>query len=194
MTAIAVARASVARRARFVRSALAATVAIALGACAPAITVGVSSATDLAPAAYRTYTWVMPDQFPTGDPRLDNNPFFVETLKRSVNAELQRIGFTEGGANADLTVHFHATVQRGYNVYEVDQHAGYLQPGFDRTQQVREYEEGTVVVDLADRAAKRLIWRGWMQTDLSGAIGNDALLGERVQRGVRKLFEKFPAR
>ncbi len=167
--------------------------ALALSACAPAITVGVSTANDLKPNAYRTYTWVTSDAFPTGDPRLDNNPFFVETLKRAVGDELTRVGLTEAGENADLTVHFHATVQKGFDVYAVDQRAGYQQPGYDVTQQVREYEEGTVLVDVADRAARRLIWRGWMQTDISGAIGNDALLALRIQNGMRKLFEKFPA-
>ncbi|MEA3245520.1 MAG: DUF4136 domain-containing protein [Gemmatimonadota bacterium] len=173
------------------RSALA-VAALAAAACAPAITTGVSTANDIKPNAYRTYTWVTSDAFPTGDPRLDNNPFFVETLKRTVGDELKRVGLTEAGENADLTVHFHATVQKGFDVYSVDQRAGYQQPGYEMTQQVREYEEGTVLVDLADRAAKRLIWRGWMQTDISGAIGNDTLLAERMRNGMRKLFEKFP--
>lgn len=166
--------------------------AFGAAACAPAITTGVSTANDLKPNAYRTYTWVTSDAFPTGDPRLDNNAVVIETVRRTVGDELQRVGLTEGGENADLTVHFHATVQKGFDVYSVDQRAGYQQPGYEVTQQVREYEEGTVLVDLADREAKRLIWRGWMQTDLSGAIGNDALLAERIRNGMRKLFEKFP--
>ncbi|HVZ49366.1 MAG TPA: DUF4136 domain-containing protein [Gemmatimonadaceae bacterium] len=167
--------------------------AAAAGACAPAVTVGVSSASTIKPAAYRTYTWVVADEFPTGDPRLDSNPIFVETLRTAIGAELKRLGLEPGGNDADLTVHFHATVQQAYDVYDVDRRAGYAQPGFERAPQVRQFDEGTVVVDVSDRVERRVIWRGWMQTDLSGAIGNDAVLAERVQRGMKELFAKFPA-
>lgn len=179
-----------------VHALFAGTVAIVVAlssACAPAITIGVNTAPDLRTAAYRTFTWELPDQFPTGDPRLDNNPFFVRELQNAVSVELGELGLREGNASSDLTVHFHATVQNRVDVFEADRAAGYDVSGYGTATQVMQYEEGTVLVDVAERTTKKLLWRGWMQTDLSGTIGNNAALGERVRRGMAKLFERFPS-
>ena len=162
-------------------------------ACAPAIGVGVNAATDVKTAAYRTFTWDLPDQFPTGDARLDNNPFFVRELQNAVTAELGRLGLREASPSSDLAVHFHATVRERVDFYETDRRAGYDQTGYPGGVRPYQYEEGTILVDVSERATKRVIWRGWMQADLSGAIGNDAVLGERVRCGMKALFAKFPA-
>lgn len=163
-----------------------------VAACAPSITVGVNTAPDLQTAAYRTFTWELPDQFPTGDPRLDNNPFFVRELQNAVTVELAVRGLREAQGETDLTVHFHATVRDRVDVYETDRVAGYDMSGYATSAQIVHYDEGMVLVDIAERTTKRVIWRGWMQTDLSGAIGNSAVLGERVRRGMKELFEEFP--
>lgn len=160
--------------------------------CAPALSVGADAASNLQPAAYRSFTWETPDQFPTGDPRLDNNPFFVQELQRQVEAQLNKLGLLKATSGGDLSVHFHATIRDRVNVYEVDRAAGYDQTGYPRTEVVS-YEEGTILVDIADVKGKRVIWRGWMQTDLSGAVGNNEELAKRVRDGMTKLFAKFPA-
>ncbi|MBM4194741.1 MAG: DUF4136 domain-containing protein [Gemmatimonadetes bacterium] len=165
----------------------------AADACAPGISVGVNTATDLRPAAYRTFSWELPDEFPTGDARLDNNPFFVRELQNAVATELAKIGLREASDASDLVVHFHATVRDRVDVYEADRRAGYDITGYPAgSPLVQQYEEGTVLVDVAERTSKKLIWRGWMQTDLSGTIGDNAALGERVRRGMKVLFTRFP--
>lgn len=166
-------------------------VAFVLTACAPALSTGVNTAPDLKPTAYRTFTWDLPDQFPTGDPRLDNNPFFMRELQNAVALQLQGIGLREVSGAADLTVHFHATVRNRVEVFESDQRAGYNQPGSHA--QIHEYEEGTILVDIAERTSRKMIWRGWMQTDVSGTIADNAELTKRVRRGMTELFKKFPA-
>lgn len=164
---------------------------LAMG-CAPALTVGASAANDLQPAAYKTYAWEMPDQFPTGDPRLDNNTFFIEELQKSVDAQLNKLGLVRTTGAGDLTVHAHVTVRDRVNVYDVDRAAGFDQTRYGQTETVA-YEEGTVMVDIAEARGKKLVWRGWMQTDLSGVINNNAELGKRVREGMTRLFTKFPA-
>lgn len=174
--------------------AVVAAIVLASAACAPGISVGVNTATDLKPAAYKTFTWDLPDQFPAGDPRLDNNAFFIRELQNAVATELGAIGLKESKTNADLIVHFHATVRERTDFYETDRQAGYDLRGYGQGTQVHQYDEGTILVDIAERATKRAIWRGWMQTDLSGTIGDNAALGERVRRGMKTLFRQFPAR
>jgi len=114
---------------------------LAAVACAPSISVGVNAASDLKSALYRSFTWDLPDQFPTGDARLDNNPFFVRELQNAVATELAKIGLKEGTAGADLTVHFHATVRERMDFYETDRTAGYDQTGYGANTQVHQYEE-----------------------------------------------------
>jgi hypothetical protein len=54
--------------------------ALALGACAP---INVSSHVERSVdfAQYHTWDWGPADALPTGDPRLDNNPFFKDYLE-----------------------------------------------------------------------------------------------------------------
>ena len=42
---------------------------------------------------YRTYNWAPPDAQATGDPRLDNNPFFHERIQVDVEKQLNTRGF-----------------------------------------------------------------------------------------------------
>jgi len=55
-------------------------------------------------------------------------------------------------------------------------------------QQVVE-NEGTLVVDLADPQQKMVIWRGMASETLSDKSHKNI---EKVQKMVRKMFEKYP--
>src|SRR6266511_3238608 len=60
---------------------------------------------------YRTYKFGPADSTSTGDPRLDNNPFFNQRVQTDVEKELAARGFekTRSG-RADLLVHYHASI------------------------------------------------------------------------------------
>ena len=63
--------------------------------------------------AYRTYAWGQADAFSTGDPRLDNNRFFIERVENAVDRQLASRGFEkrESGA-ADVLIHMHARLDQ----------------------------------------------------------------------------------
>ena len=44
-------------------------------------------------AQYRTYDWGPADALPTGDPRLDKNPFFQDHVQGAVEKQLAAKGF-----------------------------------------------------------------------------------------------------
>lgn len=167
--------------------------ALALLACAPPLTVGFNAAPDLQPAVYRDYRWVLPDQFPTGDPRLDNNPFFVQTVTAAVDKEMTALGLARVTQASDLTVHLHATVRDRVDVFAADERAGYDASGYGRGTQVSQYDEGTILLDIVEAKTQKVIWRGWMQTDISGTIGNDKAMAKVVNAGIAKMFSLFPA-
>ena len=172
------------------RAARVALCALPLAACA-VVSVNSYSQRAFDIGRYHTYAWGPADTHGTGDPRLDNNPFFMRELQNAVVLQLQGVGLREASGATDLVVHFHATVRNRVEVFESDQRAGYNQPGTHA--QIHEYEEGTILVDIAERTTRKMIWRGWMQTDVSGAIADNAELASRVRRGMTELFKKFPA-
>jgi hypothetical protein len=55
---------------------------------------------------------------------------------------------------------------------------------------VQQYREGTLVVDLVDRASKQLVWRGTAVDTVTSA----AQVQDKVDAAVRDLFANYPPR
>src|ERR1051325_3031420 len=145
-------------RSVFVTAALAAL--LALPACA---TMNVSSHIErgIDFAQYRTWDFGPADALPTGDPRLDNNPFFKDYLEGAVGRALEARHYARNAATPDLLVHYHANISKTFDVNDADMHNGYCDR--DCEPAVIEYELGTIVLDVVDGHTNRVIWRGWAQ-------------------------------
>jgi hypothetical protein len=139
-----------------------------------------------------TFAWNEPDGLPVGDPRLDNNPFFVERLHGAIARQLASRGVRMAVAERrpTLLVHHHASVQDHVQVYPSEQ-TGNLSPYGPGTEVVQ-YEEGNFLVDVSDAGTGKVIWRGWARADLSGALDDDQALDELLERAVARMFEFFP--
>lgn len=145
-------------------------------------------------AQYATYTWDEPDDHPTGDPRLDNNPFFVHRLHSAIHWELATRGIqyaSGGGPGAALTVHHHASVRDRVEVLPADLETGYDSEYGEGTQ-VFQYQEGTFLVDIADARTGDVVWRGWAQLDLGSALADPDAMRDQIDLAIRKMFECFP--
>jgi len=163
---------------------------LALAACA---TMSVSA--DIDPQAdfssYRTYAWDTTHVGPTGDPRLDNNPFFDSRVRSFVGDGLGASGLTViSPDSADLLIHYHANVRQRVEVYTVDSEYGYDYYGEE--DQLYEYEEGTLVLCVVEPQTGHVIWRGWVQTDVDGVMDDPELMEKRLAEAVRRVIEKFP--
>lgn len=66
---------------RLVGSIAAVICALALAGCATTMSVSSHIQRGLDAASYRTYDWGPADALPTGDPRLDKNPFFQDQIQ-----------------------------------------------------------------------------------------------------------------
>jgi hypothetical protein len=160
--------------------------------CAAAVTASADfdPATDF--AVYTTYAWGPADEFPTGDPRLDSNPFFNKRVRSAVEQRLEEKGLQKvDSLSADLLLHYHAAVDERFNVYTADRVYG-IAPPYGYEDQVVVYEEGTLVLDMVDRATSTVVWRGWTQTNIEGLLDDPARLEERIDEGVEMMFQKFP--
>ncbi len=142
-------------------------------------------------ASYRTYRWEPAESPPTGDPRLDASPFFDSRIRSSVERELATKGLQQVASDsADLLVHYHVSIRDKVEVFSVDREYGYE---FGPEDQVHEYEEGTLVLDIVDARSARVIWRGWVQTDVEGVVGNPQKMEQRIEKAVRLMLERLPA-
>jgi hypothetical protein len=142
-------------------------------------------------ADYVTYDWGPPDNLPVGDPRLDNNPFFVDYLQGAIEKKLAAKGYERAvSGEPDLLVHYHASVNQKVEVYETDTRYGYSY-GSGETR-VTDYEQGTLVVDVVDAKTSKVIWRGWSQNVMNGVIDDQRRLEQQVDEGVTKMMVLLP--
>lgn len=172
----------------FATGALAA--AVSLAACAP---IQVHSFADSHAdfTLYRTYQWAGDTPRSTGDPRLDNNPFFHERLQRQTDVALAARGYEKiGGGSPDLVLHYHASITQAIDVattgrsYDVCTDCG--APSV--------YDAGSIVLDFVDPHTNRLVWRGWAKGSMDGAIDNQALMEQRVDEAVTRVVATVPRR
>jgi hypothetical protein len=164
-----------------------ASIALAGASCAP-LRVESYAPPDIDVAAYRTYAWDQGATLRTGDPRLDNNPFFAERMRAAVDRELTRRGFEPASGAPDLLVHYHASVSQ-----EIDMEGLDLQLGPCDDCEPHVYQAGTLLVDLVDARTTDLAWRGWAEGILDGVIDNQDVLERRVDDTVARILAEVPS-
>jgi len=173
-----------------------------LAACAARIEVGSDYAPDTDFSSYTSYVWEETGSAPTGDPRLDDNTFFDARVRAAVDQQLAIRGFDAASdQDADLVVHYHMFVeQRGeinfdYTGWELDRGRGYTI--FDRSLgtdvYINDYDEGMLLVDVADASDRHIVWRGWAQLDVTDALTDRELMDARIRQAVAEVIALFPA-
>ncbi len=139
---------------------------------------------------YHTYNWAPDDQLATGDPRLDNNPFFLERLQADVEKHLATRGFEKTTSGTpELLVHYHASINQRLDVNGADRkynYCGDCKPSV--------YEAGTLLIDFVDTRTNKLAWRGWAEGSMDGIIDNQAWMEKKIDEAVTRILEKFPRR
>lgn len=170
------------------RAALVALCALPLAACA-VVSVNSYSQRTFDIGRYHTYAWGPADTHGTGDPRLDNNTFFEARVRAQVEQRLAARGFEKTAGAPDLLVHYHASFVQKLDTRELDRQYTPCAPGDCRA---FVYDAGTLVVDLVDPRAGTLLWRGWAEGSMDGAIDNQTWLEARVDDAVLRILRRLP--
>jgi len=172
---------------------LGAVLLVALAGCASTPTVH----TDYDPGAqftnYRTYTWL---KKPEG-----RSPLVEQRVVAAIDAKLAAQGWRlTTGTDADVGIVANVATQQQQTLdtfYSGPAWGGY---GWGRwgggyggmgsaTTTVRNYEVGTLVVDMFDMKTKQAIWRG----TASGTVPDSPEdVNAKAQAGVDKMFAAFP--
>jgi hypothetical protein len=143
-------------------------------------------------ARYQTFAWGPADALPTGDPRLDNNPFFHDYFQGAVEKQMVLRGLEKAEwGTPDLLIHYHANVTQRFSVSGADREYGAC-ASQDCQARVTEYEAGTFVLDVTDSYTNKVVWRGWAQTSVDGVIDNQDWLREHIGEAVTKMMKLFP--
>ena len=136
---------------------------------------------------YRTFTF----QEGTGKP---SHPFVIERVHRAITATLEGKGWREvpDGGDAIVVAHFHldsrvemTTTGYGYGWY------GWYGGMSAATTTVSEIPVGTLVVDIVDPVARKLVWRGWGSDDVTGRRTPEEAEAY-ARQAMAKIFETFP--
>jgi hypothetical protein len=141
---------------------------------------------------YQTYDWAAADRGPTGDPRLDNNRFFDEHVRRQIEKQLASKGFEKTtSATPDLLLHYHASVTQEIDIRNLDRHDQYCD---EENCEPFVYDAGTLFIDFVDPRTDRLVWRGWAEGSIEGLIDNQEWLEDRIDEVVARILERLPRR
>lgn len=173
---------------------MALTAAVTLSACASTMTAGSHVRRGLEISRYRTFDWGPADELPAGDPRLDADPFFMDQVRGGVERALaSRSLALSSGAEPDLLIHVHASVDRRIDVNRTEQQHGHCQVQ-NCDDWVMEYQAGTLVVDVVDARTNQLIWRGWAQDSVDAELGDRKKMAAKLQGKIRLIMSRFPKR
>ena len=142
-------------------------------------------------ARFHTYSWATAADFSTGDPRLDNNPFFHEFLRNAVEARMNALGLRRAsGEDPDLLIRYHAIMSQSFSVSAPDSNC---QGGHDCEPSALDFETGTLSLDVVDSATNRTVWRGWSRQSVDGFIDNQNRMEQYVSRSVERMMKGFGA-
>lgn len=173
--------------------------AVALEAC---VTMEVS--TDYDPSVdfspYKTYQWLPGTSKVAGrDQRYDD--LLDQRVRDAVTRELDAKGFVLRAEGApDFLITYQAAVEDKVDVrvinnyYDGYGYSGYYGYRGGRTTgrtETYHYQQGTLIIDVIDATARRVVWRGTVQAEV-GLHKDPQKRIERINEAVRRAFERFP--
>ena len=146
-------------------------------------------------ARLQSYAWLPDPSSPTGDPRLDSSLLHAR-VRRAVDSQLAARGHREASPDeADFLVAYHVALETKLDVDTIDYGYGYgwghWYGGTRSSTRVREYEQGTLLLDFVDPKTRQLLWRG----SSSARIRPDSSPEEhqkRADEAVAAMLERFP--
>jgi hypothetical protein len=147
-------------------------------------------------SGYRTWAWLPQERERTGNPRLDS-ALLRERILRAVEAELTARGYQKvDPERADFLVGYHVTLEQKLDSYTIDRFYGYSPYWgggvvYAPETVVEAYEEGTLILDVVDPHAQKLVWRGATSRRVYDNPDPEKS-DERVREATRAILEKFP--
>jgi hypothetical protein len=146
-------------------------------------------------SGFKTYSWMKQGAHA--------HPFVALDIMGSVDDQLQAKGLTKATGSTDLLVNTYGGLEGAYNVsYDVDVYAmpGLDGPWWDEGNPAAIgggsgavfIDKGTLVVDIVERSAKKLRWRGVITGNLDPEQQEKSL--EIIEKAIVKMFRQYPSK
>lgn len=156
---------------------------------------------------YQTWDWAYTDDGKVGDirsyDRVVDDPILEERIRSYIASDLQDKGFRKiEQGDPDFRVGYHLSINGRMDLSYINTYYGYGWGGYwgpygptmgltYSTPTVREYQEGTLIVDVVDGAADELAWRGVVQGEVHER--RDAQeRREALDRAIKQALKDFP--
>lgn len=164
---------------------------LAMVACAPTLAVQSDFDRTASFDNLRTFAWAPAPNRTARDSR-GSNPLLADRIRDSIEASMQARGFRKAdGGTPDMLIAYYAAIETKLDVDEVDQLYGWRGRWTLTTTEVREYEQGTLVIDIADARTNRAVWRGWGEGVVNRST-NPETNQQRLRDAVDRILEAFP--
>jgi len=150
----------------------------------------------------KTYAWMKPKQEVVIDP-LVHNDLMQRRVERAVEQSLAAQGFVKatGEQSADFLVTYYVSAETKLSISSFHSDFGYypcwggcyrygMGYGMNQDVNVRQYKEGTFMLDIVDPASSELMWRGAAGKRLS--TGTPEERDTYVNEIVSSILAKFP--
>jgi hypothetical protein len=152
-------------------------------------------------SALGSYAW-LEGKAPSTDIRI-NNSLIINRVVNAVNNNLQSKGYELVDKDkADFYVNWFGGIENKIRQETINTYYGYLGydsdtwgyrgywPGYARTYSY-EYQEGTLIIDIADSKSKQLIWRGTGQEYLEEKATPEEIT-EGINQTITEILGSFP--
>ena len=137
---------------------------------------------------------------PLGTDKAGYSSLLTERLKTATRSQMEMRGYTYSETAPDLLVNFNAKLQQKTEVtpappvpyygYRAGFYGGW--PGYGWGNDVYQYNEGTLNIDLIDAKRKQLVWEG-ISTGIIDNVGA-ASSSPNVDNSVAQIFSRYPFR
>ena len=164
---------------------------IIISGCSPDLRVYSDHDPDYDLKKYRTFDWLHITNI-----EFEKNPLYYNELndkriKFAVQEQLKRKGYILSEGKPDLIVHYHIIVD-DQSIVTTDPFGYFYSPYWTHLQTtVRQYREGTLIIDVMESKTNNLIWRGWAASPIDEVYTSEKI-DSLVKMAVAKIFKKFP--
>ena len=137
----------------------------------------------------RTYNWIQQTQESMGESISDLE---ARRIVGSVDQAIAARGFTTASATQAtylLAFHTGSQTQTQYNTYGYGMGGWYYGGMGMTTTTATQYEQGTLIVDVVDRAKNETVWRGTAKATLDS---NSDVNIDNLNTATQKMFADFP--
>ena len=143
--------------------------------------------------SYKTFDWLQKTNIEHENNPLHYNELNDKRIKLAVEEQLKRKGYLLSADKPDLLVHYHIIVD-DQSIVTTDPLGYFYTPYWTHLQTtIRQYREGTLIIDVMESNTNNLIWRGWASSPIDEEYTPNKIDG-LIKKAVANIFKKFPGK